>query len=160
MGSAPIDRGPAKPTDFNMWFVAETFKKNDHFFFEKHISGDEKWIVYNNIKRKRSWEYLSEPPKVIPKAGLHLKRVLLSTGWHWQRILFFELIPSKTTINSDVYCDKLEKLKTTVQQKRPSLANQKGILQHVNARPHTSLKTRRKLLELNWEVLPHLPYSL
>ena len=27
-------------------------------------------------------------------------------------------------------------------------------------KPHTSLVTRKKLLELGWEVMPHPPYSL
>ena len=47
-----------------------------------------------------------------------------------------------------------------MQEKRPSLANRMGVtFQHDNARPHASLKTRKKLLELNWDVLPHPPYS-
>jgi len=33
MGSAPIDRGPDKPPDFNMRFVAEMAKKT--LFFKK-----------------------------------------------------------------------------------------------------------------------------
>ena len=28
-----------------------------------------------------------------------------------------------------------------------------------NARPHISLVTRKKLLELGWEMIPHSPYS-
>ncbi|KZC14032.1 Histone-lysine N-methyltransferase SETMAR, partial [Dufourea novaeangliae] len=40
------------------------------------------------------------------------------------------------------------------------LANRKGIVfHHDNARPHTSLVTRGKLLELGWEVMSHPPYS-
>ena len=95
-------------------------------------------MLYNNIKRKRSWGYPSEPPKAVPKAGLHPKKVLLSIWWDWKVILYFELLPSNTIVNSDVYCHQLEKLKTAVQEKRPSLENRKGvILQLDNARPHT-----------------------
>jgi len=39
--------------------------------------GDEKWIIYNNVERKRSWGKRNEPPLAIPKAGLHLKKVML-----------------------------------------------------------------------------------
>jgi len=47
----------------------------------------------------------------------------------------------------------LEKLKTAVQEKCPSLANRKGaILQHDNARPHTSLKIIKKLLEVDRDI--------
>ena len=33
------------------------------------------------------------------------------------------------------------------------------VCQHDNARSHTSLATRTKLLELSWEVMSHPPYS-
>ena len=47
-----------------------------------------------------------------------------------------------------------------IKEKRPELATRKGVIFHQdNARPHTSLVTRRKLLELVWKVMPHPPYS-
>ena len=52
------------------------------------------------------------------------------------------------------------KLDKEIKEKRPELANRKVVIFHQdNARPHTSLVTRKKLLELGWEVMPHPPYS-
>jgi hypothetical protein len=34
------------------------------------------------------------------------------------------------------------------------------ILQHDNARPHTANITKAAIQELDWEILPHPPYSL
>ena len=47
-----------------------------------------------------------------------------------------------------------------IEEKRSGLATRKGVIFNKdNARPHTSLVTRKKLLELGWEVMPHPPYS-
>ena len=51
-------------------------------------------------------------------------------------------------------------MKQAIDQKRPELANRKGVVFHQdNARPHTSLVTRQKLRELGWKVLSHPPCS-
>ena len=64
------------------------------------------------------------------------------------------------TINSNVCCQQLVKLEEAIKEKRPELANRKGIVFHYdNARPHTSFARRSKLLELGWEVTSHPPYS-
>ncbi|GFU01416.1 mariner Mos1 transposase [Trichonephila clavipes] len=71
-----------------------------------------------------------------------------------------DLLPDNTTINSEVYCHQLEKLNDALQQKRSELINRKGVVFHQdNARPHTSLVTRQKLLQLEWDTMPHPPYS-
>ena len=60
--------------------------------------------------------------------------------------------------NSIVYIEQLTKLNDAVEEKRPELTNRKGVVfHHDDARPHTSLATRQKLLELGWDVLPHPP---
>ncbi|EFN73996.1 Histone-lysine N-methyltransferase SETMAR, partial [Camponotus floridanus] len=47
-----------------------------------------------------------------------------------------------------------------IHKKRPELVNRKDVVfHHNNARPHTSLQTWQKLLELSWDILPHPPYS-
>ena len=71
------------------------------------------------------------------------------------------MLPYGQTLNSDLYCQQLDCLKEAIAQKRPALANRRGIVFHQgNARSHTSIVTRQKLRELGWEVLMHPPYSL
>lgn len=136
-------------------------KRNENDpFLKRLITGDEKWVVYNNIKRKRSWSRPGEPAQTTSKAGIHQKKVLLSVWWDYKGIVYFELLPPNRTINSVVYIEQLTKLNNAVEEKRAELTNRKGVVfHHDNARPHTSLVTRQKLLELGWDVLPHPPYS-
>ena len=129
-------------------------------FLKRIITGDEKWIVYNNVNRKRSWSKHNKPAQTISKAELHQKKIMLSIWWDYKGVVYFELLPSNRMINSDIYCLQLMKLEETIKEKRPELANRKGIVfHHDNARPHTSLATRTKLLELGWEVMSHPSYS-
>ncbi|GFV49148.1 histone-lysine N-methyltransferase SETMAR [Trichonephila clavipes] len=82
----------------------------------------------------------------------HLKGLGLSSK--------LDFLPDNTTINSEVYCHQLDKLNDAFQQKRSELINRKGVVFHQdNARPHTSLVTCQKLLQLEWDTMPHPPYS-
>lgn len=136
-------------------------KRNEYDpFLKRMITGDEKWIVYDNVERKRSWLQPGEPTPTTSKAEIHQKKVMLSVWWDFKGIIYFELLEKNKTINSQVYCQQLTKLNEALQQKRPDLVNRKGVVfHHDNARPHTSLETRQKLLEFGWEVLSHPPYS-
>jgi len=53
-------------------------KRNENCPFLKWmIIGDEKWIVYNNVQRKRSWGKKAKPPQTTPKQNIHAKKVML-----------------------------------------------------------------------------------
>ena len=48
------------------------------------------------------------------------------------------------------------KLSKEIKEKRLKLATCRRVIFHQdNARPHTSLVTRKKLLDLGWELMPH-----
>ncbi|GFU52258.1 putative DD34D transposase [Trichonephila clavipes] len=63
------------------------------------------------------------------------------------------------TLNSGIYCQQLDRLKLVTDQKRPALANRRGVVFHQdNVRPHMSVVIRQKLWKLGWKVLMHPPY--
>ena len=79
---------------------------------------------------------------------------MLSVWWDWKGVVFFEMLVRNQTINLDVYCRQLNKLKAAVKEKRPELVNCKGVIfHHDNATPQSSLTTRQKLLRLFSEVM-------
>ena len=54
-------------------------KRNEFDIFLKQIiTGDEKWIVYSKVVRKRSWSKRDEPPTTTSNAELHQKKIMLS----------------------------------------------------------------------------------
>ena len=72
---------------------------------------------------------------------------MLSVWWDFKGFIYFELLARNQTINSNVYCRQLIKLNKEIKEKRPELATSKGVIFHqYNARPHTSLVTRKKYI--------------
>lgn len=120
--------------------------------FEMNIPGDEKWVIYSNIIRKRSWPKRDEPAQTTSKAESHQQKIVLSDWWDYKGVVFWA-----ASKEPDKQCRCL--LSTTDEtgwnnrKKRP-LANRKEIVfHHDNTRPHTSLVTRGKLLDLGWEMI-------
>ncbi|XP_017795782.1 PREDICTED: histone-lysine N-methyltransferase SETMAR-like [Habropoda laboriosa] len=134
-----------------------------HDLTEKNLM-DRISICDSVYKRNEETPFLKQlvtgDEKSTPKADLHPKKVMLCVCWNWKRILYYDLLANNETINSEKYCSQLEDLRVAIEQKRPEMANRKGVMFHQdNARPHVSLTTRQKLLELGWDVVPHPPYS-
>ncbi|GFV67630.1 histone-lysine N-methyltransferase SETMAR [Trichonephila clavipes] len=124
------------------------------------VTGDEKWTTYDNIVRKQSWSKRGEAAQTVTKPGLTARKVLLCICWDWKGIIYYKLLPYCQTLNSDLYCEQLNRLKLTIDQKHLELANRKGVVFHQdNARPHTCVVTRQKIWKLGWKDLMHPPYS-
>ncbi|GFT25385.1 mariner Mos1 transposase [Trichonephila clavipes] len=138
--------------------ICEALAKRNEIdpFLKRMVIGDEKWVAYYNIVRKRSWSKCGEAAQTMAKPGLTARMVLLCTWWDWKGIVYLELLPQGQTLNSDLYCQQLDRLKLAMDQKWPQLANRRGVVFHQdNSKPHTSVVTRQNLLGLGWEVLMH-----
>jgi len=142
--------------------ICESLLKRNEIepFLKRLITGDEKWVTYDNIVRKRSWSKRGEAPQTVAKPGLTPNKLMLCVWWDWKGIVHHEVLQRGQTINSELYCQQLTRLQRSLKIKRPELINRKGVVfHHDNARPHTSLMTRQKMKALGWDVLMHPPYS-
>lgn len=129
-------------------------------FLHHLVTGDEKWISFDNVVRKKGYCQPGQSLPTTSKVSLHVRKRMLCIWWDIRGPIYYELLKPNETINSDKYCQMLEKLEVELKKKRPALVNRNHvILQHDNARPHVSVATQKKIAELGWEVLSHPPYS-
>lgn len=130
-------------------------------FLWQIVTGDEKWVYYENPQRKRSWVDPEQPTKSTPKPNLHSKKVLLCIWWDMKGVLYYEMLKPGETVTAERYSNQLIQLKEKIEELRPQKGHsaKKIILLHDNARPHVAKATKNKILELGWEVLPHPAYS-
>ncbi|XP_012061976.1 PREDICTED: histone-lysine N-methyltransferase SETMAR-like, partial [Atta cephalotes] len=111
--------------------ISETLLKCNEIdsFLKQIITGDEKWVKYKNIVRKRSiWDKRGESPQTISKPGLTVNKVMLLQ-------------------------------ETIKEKRSELINRKGVVFHYDNARPHTSLMTRQKLRKLGWKVLMHPPYN-
>jgi hypothetical protein len=73
-------------------------------------------------------------------------------------IIRYELLERHLIVTAECYCQQLGRLEEAIQQTRPGRRHG-VILQHDNASPHTANMTKAVMQELDWEILPHPPYS-
>ena len=72
-------------------------------FFDRLITGDEKWVLYDSPKRKRQWLSPNESPRSTAKPCLQPKRMLLCVWWSIHGIVHFEVLKPEQTVNADLY---------------------------------------------------------
>ena len=140
------------------WELLERFEKEGEDFLKKIITGDETWVHHYDPENKRqSMEYrLKESPqpkkfKTLASAG----KVMLTVFWNSERVVLADVLEKETIINSQRYIETLTALKRRIE--RIGIRND-TLLQHDNARPHTSAATRDAIQRLDFSVLPHPPY--
>ncbi|GFU73766.1 histone-lysine N-methyltransferase SETMAR [Trichonephila clavipes] len=115
-------------------------------FLDKLITGDEKWILYENIKGKKSYCKPGTSSATAPKPSIHQRKELLCLLWDRKDPVYYELLKQGKTINADLYCNQLDKLNASIKEKRPALASRKGIVyHHDNPRLLTAMVTQQKL---------------
>lgn len=130
-------------------------------FLHRIVTGDEKWIFFENPKRKRSWLSPGEAAPSTAKPNRFGRKTMLCVWWDQDGVVYHELLKPGETVNTDRYRQQIINLNHALIQKRPEWARRHGkvILQHDNAPSHTARSVKDTLKTLNWEILSHPPYS-
>ncbi|UYV66432.1 hypothetical protein LAZ67_4001656 [Cordylochernes scorpioides] len=131
------------------------------FFLHRIVTGDEKWIHYDNPKRRKSWVKPGHASTSTAKPNIHGKKLMLCIWWDQLGVIYYELLQPNETITGERYQQQLMRLSRALKIKRPLYAKRhdKVIYQHDNARPHVAKVVKETLEALQWDVLPHPLYS-
>lgn len=138
------------------------YDKDGDQFLSQIVTGDETWVAYDTPESKRQsmeWRHTSSPATVKPKQVLTPRKVMCTVFWDRKGILLIDFLPRGATINKDVYCETLKKLRRAIQNKRRGMLTKGVVFIHDNARPHTANVTRTLLQGFGWDVFDHPPYS-
>jgi len=113
------------------------------------VTTDVTWICFRNPDKSGQFVDQGSRPEQHPKRGQFGKNH--SNGFcNSNGILLFDLLPNGQTINSEYYCELLERMYQGLRECYPDLVNQKRvILQQDNARSHSSKMTMGKIKELD-----------
>ncbi|VVC35246.1 Ribonuclease H-like domain,Winged helix-turn-helix DNA-binding domain [Cinara cedri] len=115
-------------------------------FLHRLVTGDEKWVHYDNPKRRATYGYPGHASSSTAVQNIHGLKVMLCI---WGSLQL------KNTRR------QLIRLSRALKEKRPETETRHDyvILQHDNARPHVAQVVKTYLETLKWDVLPHSPYS-
>jgi len=134
-------------------------------FLHRIVTGDEKWIFYDNPKKKKYYampgQLLPSTSTSTPKPNIHGSKVMLCIWWDQKGVVYYELLQPGDTITGDRYRLQLMRLSRALREERPEYKQRhdKVILLHDNARPHVAKVVKKYLETLKWDILPHPPYS-
>ena len=90
------------------------------------------------------WRHTTSPKPKKFKAQKSAGKIMAIIFWDAQGIIIVEFLPRGKTINSEAHTriETLQKLRARIRRVRPNLEINKVLLQHDNARPHTSMRRR------------------
>ncbi|GBP86641.1 Mariner Mos1 transposase [Eumeta japonica] len=89
------------------------------------------------------------------------KKLMLCIWWDQLGMVYYEVLNPSETITGILYRPQLMRLSRALKEKHSQYYSRhdKIILLHDNARPHVAVSVKNYLKTLDWEVLPHPPYS-
>ncbi|GFW92261.1 mariner Mos1 transposase [Trichonephila clavipes] len=87
-------------------------------YIHRIVTGDEKWIYFENPKRNRSYVDPGKPSKSTARPNCFCCKTMLCIFWDQEGPIYYELLKPGETINSDPYKQELLNLNDAILEKR------------------------------------------
>lgn len=88
-------------------------------FLHRIVTGDEKWIYFENPKREKSWVSPGQPSTSTAKPNRFGKKTLLCVWWDQKGVIYYELLKPGETVNTERYQQQMIDLNRSILEKRP-----------------------------------------
>ena len=130
-------------------------------FLHKIVTGDEKWIYFENPKRRASWVTPGQPSTSTARPNHYGRKTMLCVWWDQKGVIYYELLKPAETVNTERYQQQMVNLNLALCEKRPEYDKRqhKVILLHDNAPSHAAKRTKEAIETFGWEILSHAAYS-
>ena len=158
-----------KPRDVERrFFTCEQLIQRQQWkdFLHRIVTGDEKWIFYDNPKKKK---YYAKPGQSLPstststpRPNIHSSKIMLCIWWGQKSLVYYELLKSGDSITGDRYWF-VWTVKHCEKNSRKTSKDMIKLFFFMTTLNLMSAKVIKKYLEtLKWDVLPHpsVLYSL
>ena len=153
-----------KPKDVKQRFFASErlLQRQNRIRFLHHIvTGNEKWVHYDSLKRRKSCEMPRHASTSTARPNIYSAKVMFCIWWEHLSVAYYEPLKLSETITRDWYWTQSMRLSRSLKEKRPQYqeTHDKVILQHDTAWPHVTRPVKAYLETLKWEVLLQPLYS-
>lgn len=142
-------------------FICESLLNRYSFdqFLPRMVVEDQIWLTYDHTYIKGLPTTAREAAQTVAQPALTTTKVLLCVWWDWMGIIHFELLPDGQTLNSELHCQQLTRLRQSIYTNRPVLAKGGLVLHQGNAKQYASATMLHMLCGYGWELLIHPPDS-
>src|SRR3569832_1449412 len=93
---------PHKMQRFDVSSALILHSRNDPFL-ERIVTCDEKWIMYDNIKRFGQWLDKDEPPRHFLMAKITQKKIMVTVWWSAAGVMHYKFLKPSETITAERY---------------------------------------------------------
>jgi len=121
-------------------------------FLGRIVTGDETWVHYHQTvtnKASKEWRHTSSPKTKKFRKQQSAGKAMVTLFWDERGVILEHYMPRGNTVTSATYADLLKNhLRPATKSKRRGLLSAGVLLQHDNARPHTTRSTVTTIQDL------------